>query len=181
MPRKLTIEELKNRRDYNAWKIELDGYNMTDTHKRYYDAVRELEARESERTDILKDTLWKAAASFFGINITPDKLKEYFEQMMNDNRNAGMVRKLKEEEEMRVKAIEAEDSVRLAKLRSDHATLVDRLEKAKNKAAVTSDSDSEDTAIDLSTASESVVVIEELSESECEADEYMNDSEDYME
>ena len=82
---------------------------------------------------------------------------------------------------MRVKAIEAEDSVCLAKMRSDHATLVDRLEKAKNKAAVTSDSDSEDTAIDLSTASESEVIMEEPSESESDAADYMTDSEDYKE
>ena len=146
MPRKPTLTELKNRRDYNAWKIELDGYNMTDTNKRYNDAVRELEERETERIGKLKDTLWTAAAPFFGKNITPEELQKHFEQLMNDKRNAGMVRMLKQDEEKRVKALTEEDNARIAKLKSNHSTLFEKLEKAKNKANA-SDKESSDTEI----------------------------------
>ena len=42
MSRKITTKELKNRRDFNAWKIELDDYNMSDTRVKYDEAIRDL-------------------------------------------------------------------------------------------------------------------------------------------
>lgn len=170
MPRKITTEEWKNRRDFNAWKIELDGYNMTDTHAKYDEAVTVLAEREEKRIGALKDTLWEAAAPFFGVNITPEDLKKYFIQIMKDDRNAGIVRKLKSLEEQRVKDLEAEDNARLAELRESHSTLVEKLDKAKKKA----NEKSEDSPV-----SDSDTVLEETSERESKADKYMTDSKEF--
>ena len=109
MPRKITIKDLKNKRDYNAWKIELENHKMADTHAKHDAAVAELARREEMRIVALRDTLWEAAVPFFGVNISPEELKAKFELIMNDNRNAGIVRQLREREEERVRALEAED------------------------------------------------------------------------
>jgi transposase len=53
---------------------------------------------------------------FFGVNISPEELKAKFELIMNDNRNAGIVRQLREREEERVCALEAEDMTRVEEL-----------------------------------------------------------------
>lgn len=209
MPRKITIDDWKDKRDYNAWKFEVDSHNAGATHAKYEDAVKAIAKHEENRIGELKDTLWDAAAPFFGVNITPEELKKYFELLMNDNRNAGLVRKLKAFEEERVKEIEAAENARLEVLKSAHEKLYEKYEKirsmdkSKDSAAADSDSgsdeilhssdsdgnadeasltlDSESTTNDVSPASESEVITEEPSESESDADEYMSDPEDYME
>ena len=209
MPRKITIDDWKDKRDYNAWKFEVDSHNAGATHARYEDAVKAIAASEEKRIGELKDTLWGAAAPFFGVNITPEELKKYFELLMNDNRNAGLVRKLKALEEERVREIETAENARLEVLRSAHEKLYEKYEKIKgmdkseDSAASDSDSgsdeilpasdsdgnadeafltlDSESTTNDVSPASESEVIMEEPSESESDAAEYMTDPEDYME
>ena len=191
----------------NAWKFEVDSHNAGATHAKYEDAVKVIAGSEEKRIGELKDTLWGAAAPFFGVNITPEKLKKYFELLMNDNRNAGLMRKLKALEEERVKEIETAENTRLEVLKSAHEKLYEKYEKirgmdtSEDSSALDSDSgsdeilhssdsdgnadeasltlDSESTTNDVSPASESEVIEEEPSESD--ADEYMSDPEDYME
>lgn len=134
MPRKITIKDLKNKRDYNAWKIELEDHKMADTHAKYDAAVAQLARREEMRIGTLKDTLWEAAVPFFGINISPEELKAKFELIMNDSRNAGIVRQLRENEEQRVRTLEANDINRVDELMSKHTKLIDELNKEKEKA-----------------------------------------------
>ena len=98
MPRKITTNDWKNKRDLSAWKIELNGYDMTDTNVKYDTAVRVLAEQEAKRINILKDTLWNAAVQFFGINISPEKLEEDFLKIMNDDRNKGAVISLRRRE-----------------------------------------------------------------------------------
>ena len=129
MPRKITNDDLKNKRDLNAWKIELDGYKMADTHAKHAAAVAELEKREEKRIGALKDTLWETAVPYFGINISPEELKAKFELIMNDNRNAGIVRQLRENEEQRLRALEVDDITRVDELMSKHTKLIDEHKK----------------------------------------------------
>ena len=142
MPRKITNNDLKNKRDLSAWKIELNGYKMADTHAKHAAAVAELAKREEKRIGVLKDTLWETAVPFFGVNISPEELKAKFELIMNDNRNAGIVRQLRENEEQRVKAHEADDIERVDELMSKHTKLIDELNKEKEKAESSSDEES---------------------------------------
>ena len=139
MPRKITIKDLKNKRDYNAWKIELEDHKMADTYAKHDAAVAELTRREEMRIDTLKDTLWEAAVPFFGINISPEELKAKFELIMNDSRNAGIVRQLKEHEKERVRALEVEDMTRVEELMLKHAKLIDDLNDAREKGEIISD------------------------------------------
>ena len=157
MPRKITITDLKNKRDVSAWKIELNGYGMSDTNAKHEAAVKELAKREEKRINELKDTLWEAAVQFFGINISPEKLKEKFESIMNAECNMDAVLALLSEEEERVRKLEAEDAVRIVALKASHTKLVADLEKAKAK----NEKKSEDSA-----DSDREVVMEEPSESE---------------
>ena len=139
MPRKITIKDLKNKRDLNAWKIELNGYKMADTHAKHAAAVAELAKREEKRIGVLKDTLWETAVPFFGVNISPEELKAKFELIMNDNRNAGIVRQLRENEEQRVRTLEVDDIERVDELMSKHTKLIGELNKEKEKAENSSD------------------------------------------
>lgn len=157
MPRKITITDLKNKRDVSAWKIELNGYGMSDTNAKHDAAVRELAKREEKRINELKDTLWEAAVPFFGINISPEKLKEKFESIMNAECNMDAVLALLSEEEERVRKLEAEDAERIVALKASHTKLIADLEKAKAK----NEKKSEDSA-----DSDREVIMEEPSESE---------------
>ena len=157
MPRKITITDLKNKRDVSAWKIELNGYGMSDTNAKHEAAVKELAKREEKRIGELKDTLWEAAVPFFGINISPEKLKEKFERIMNAECNMDAVLALLSEEEERVRKLEAEDAERIVALKASHTKLIADLEKAKAK----NEKKSEDSA-----DSDREVVMEEPSESE---------------
>lgn len=139
MSRTITNNDLKNKRDLNAWRIELNGYDMSETNAKHESAVRELAEREEKRIGILKDMLWKAAVPFFGINITPEKLKEKFESIMNAECNMDAVLTLMNEEEERVRQIEAEDAERVAALKKGHTKLIKALEKAKGKAETKSE------------------------------------------
>ena len=133
MPRTITNNDLKNKRDLSAWRIELNGYDMSETNAKHESAVKELAEREEKRIGILKDTLWKAAVPFFGINIPPEKLKEKFENIMNAECNIDAVLALMNEEEDRMKKLEAEDAERVAALKAGHTKLIKALEKAKGK------------------------------------------------
>ena len=139
MPRKITNDDLKNKRDLNAWKIELDGYKMADTHAKHAAAVAELAKREEKRIGALKDTLWEVAVPYFGINISPEELNAKFELIMNDNRNTGIVRQLREREEQRVRALEADDITRVDELMSKHTKLIADLNAAREKGEKISD------------------------------------------
>ena len=162
MPRTITNNDLKDRRDLSAWRIELNGYDMSETNAKHESAVKELAEREEKRIDKLKDTLWKAAVPFFGINITPEKLKEKFENIMNAECNIDAVLALMNEEEERVRQIEAEDAERVAELKKGHTKLIKALEKAKGKA----ETKSED-----SPASDSDSHCDEPADDEIETDE----------
>ena len=170
MPRKITIDDWKDKRDYNAWKLEVDSHNIGTTHARYEDAVKVIAEHEEKRIGELKDTLWDTMVPFVGINITPEELKKYFELLMNDNRNAGLMRKLKALEEERVKEIETAENTRLEVLKSAHEKLYEKYEKirgmdtSEDSSALDSDSgsdeiltslDSDDTDDEVSPASES--------------------------
>ena len=139
MSRTITNNDLKNRRDLSAWRIELNGYDMSETNAKHESAVRELAEREEKRINVLKDTLWNAAVPFFGINITPEKLKEKFESIMNAECNIDAVLALMNEEEERVRRLEAEDAERVAELEAGHTKLIKALEKAKGKAETKSE------------------------------------------
>ena len=188
MSRKITLKEWKNRRDFNAWKIELDDYNMSDTRVKYDEAIKELARCEEKRIGVLKDTLWKAAAPFFGVNITPEKLREKFEEIMNAKCNEDVVLMLMTEEEERVKAIEVEEAARLEELRGKHTKLIKKLDKIKNPAATKSEEtsaseaatesdDISDDETDVKECSKSESDIDEISEDESESDGYMNSPE----
>ena len=112
---------------------------MSETNAKHESAVKELAEREEKRIGILKDTLWKAAVPFFGINITPEKLKEKFESIMNAECNIDAVLTLMNEEEERVRQLEALDAERVAELKAGHTKLIKALEKAKGKAETKSE------------------------------------------
>ena len=119
MSRTITNNTLKDRRDLSAWRIELNRYDMSETNAKHESAVKELAEREEKRIGKLKDTLWNAAVPFFGINITPEKLREKFEEIMNAKCN--------------------EDAERIAELKANHTKLIKALEKAKGKAETKSE------------------------------------------
>lgn len=144
MPRKITTEEWKNRRDYNAWKIKLDEYTMSDTHAKYEEAVKVIAQREEDRITKLKDTLWEAAVTYFGINITPEELKAAFEKIMNAKCNENAVLDLMSKEEERKKTLQAEDEKRIATLKAKHTKLIKSLEEEKNRSEDSPASDSKD-------------------------------------
>ena len=139
MSRTITNNDLKNKRDLSAWRIELNGYDMSETNAKHESAVRELAEREEKRISKLKDTLWNAAVPFFGINIPPEKLKEKFESIMNAECNIDAVLTLMNEEEERVRKLEAEDAERVAELKKGHTKLIKALEKAKWKSEMKSE------------------------------------------
>ena len=139
MSRTITNNTLKDRRDLSAWRIELNRYDMSETNAKHESAVKELAEREEKRIGKLKDTLWNAAVPFFGINITPDKLREKFEEIMNAKCNEDAVFALMTEEEERVRKLEAEDAERIAALKASHTKLIKALEKAKGKAETKSE------------------------------------------
>ncbi|MCR5540864.1 MAG: hypothetical protein K6F71_08635 [Ruminococcus sp.] len=170
MPRKITTREWKNRRDFNAWQIELDDYRMSDINAKYDEAVRVLAEREDKRIGVLKDTLWTAMMPFVGVNITPDELEDAVGKIMNSKCNEDIVFELLAREEQRVKEIEAEEAVRLEELRGKHVKLVNNLSKAKSNAEKAKKSEKEDSDIDSNTDEGSAA-----SESEDDTDEYMTD------
>ena len=184
MSRKITTKEWKNRRDFNAWKIELDDYNMSDPRVKYDEAIRELAGREEKRIGVLKDTLWEAAVPFFGVNITPEKLREKFEEIMNAKCNENAVFVLMTEEEERVKAIEVEEAARLEELRGKHTKLVNNLDRVRRSAANKSEGSSasetvteSDEISDEDEFSENEPDIDDISEDENEPEEYLNSPE----
>ena len=184
MSRKITLKEWKNRRDFNAWKIELDDYNMSDTRVKYDEAIKELARCEEKRIGVLKDTLWKAAEPFFGVNITPDKLREKFEEIMNAKCNEDVVLMLMTEEEERVKAIEVEEAARLEELRGKHTKLVNNLDRVRRSAANKSEgSSASETVTESDEISdeyeflESKPDIDEILKDENEPEEYLNSPE----
>ncbi|MBO4866752.1 MAG: hypothetical protein J5582_09350 [Ruminococcus sp.] len=176
MPRKITTREWKNRRDFNAWQIELDDYRMSDINAKYDEAVKVLAEREDKRIGVLKDTLWTAMMPFVGVNITPDELEDAVGKIMNSKCNEDIVFELLAREEQRVKEIEAEEAARLEELRGKHVKLVNNLSKAKSnaeKAKKTAEEDSNESAdsyIDSNTDEGSAAL-----ESEDDTDEYMTD------
>ena len=191
MPRKITINDWKDKRDYNTWKYEVDGYNLNATHARYEDAVKVIAEHEKKRIGELKNTLWDAMVPFVGINITPPELKEAVERIMNSKGIEDILLELMVQEEKRVKEIEAAENARLDELKNSHEKLYEKYEKiksmdkSKDSAAADSDnvsdeisssSDSDGTADEVSTVSESESVIEETSEND--DDYYMTNPEE---
>ncbi len=187
MPRKIETEDLKNRRDLCLRKIEKNDLSMRDTRKRLQETLDELERREKERTDSLKDKLFEIAMPYFGNNISEDELEDWFKKIMDADRNKGAVVTLKRLEEERVRKIEAEDAARFEKLKENHKTLFSDSKKAAKADNDSADSDSDDISDENSSVSESEAVIEEPSESEINEGYYMSESEeeyipeDYME
>ena len=59
MSRTITNNDLKNKRDLSAWRIELNGYDMSETNAKHESAVKELAEREEKRIGKLKDTLFR--------------------------------------------------------------------------------------------------------------------------
>ena len=127
---------------------------------------------EDKRIGVLKDTLWKAAEPFFGVNITPDNLREKFEEIMNAKCNENAVFVLMTEEEERVKAIEVEEAARLEELRGKHTKLVNNLDRVRRSAANKSEEISDEDEF-----SENESDIDEILEDENEPEEYLNSPE----
>ena len=179
MPRKLKTEDLKNRRDLCLRKIEKNDLSMKDTRKRLQETLDELERREKERTDSLKDKLFEIAMPYFGNTISEDELEEWFKKIMDADRNKGaVVVTLKRLEEERVKKIEAEDAARFEKLKENHKTLFSDSKKTAKADNDSADSDSDNIADEDSAVSESEAVMEESLESENDDDYYMTNPEE---
>ena len=155
MPRKIETEDLKNRRDLCLRKIEKNDLSMRDTRKRLQETLDELERREKERTDSLKDKLFEIAMPYFGNNISEDELEEWFKKIMDADRNKGAVVTLKRLEEERVRKIEAEDAARFEQLKKDHKTLFSDSKKAEKADEDSSDLDSDDIDDEDTSVSES--------------------------
>ena len=133
MPRKITNDDLKNRRDLCMMKIRLNQHNMKETNDKYSETIAELEAREKRRQDILMKTLFDAAVPYFGINISPEELSEKFKWIMDSERNKGAVNILRQLEEERVKQIEAAEAERISKLREGHSTLFEKIDELESE------------------------------------------------
>ena len=138
---------------------------MKDTRKRLQETLDELERREKERTDGLKDKLFEVAMPYFGNNITKEELEEWFKKIMDADRNKGAVITLKRLEEERVRKIEAEDVARFEQLKKDHKTLFSDSKKASKTDDDTTGSD-DDIADEDSFVSENETVMEEPTESD---------------
>ena len=173
MPRKIETEVLKNRRDLCLRKIEKNDLSMKDTRKRLQETLDELERREKERTDSLKDKLFKIAMPYFGNNISNKELEEWFKKIMDADRNKGAVVTLKRLEEERVRKIEAEDAARFEKLKENHKTLFSDSKKAAKSDNDSADSDSDDIVDEDTSVSEAKGVMEEPSKNENDDDYYM--------
>ena len=146
MPRKITIDDWKDKRDYNAWKLEVDSHNIGATHARYEDAVKVIKTAENARLEVLKSA--------------HEKLYEKYEKIKGMDTS--------------------EDSSALdSDSGSDEILHSSDSDGNADEASITLDSES--TTNDVSPASESEVIMEEPSESEIEAAEYMTDPKDYME
>lgn len=183
MPRKITIDDWKDKRDYNTWKYEVDGYNLNATHARYEDAVKVIAASEEKRIGELKDTLWGAMVPFVGINITPSELKEAVERIMNSKGIEDILLELMVQEEKRVKEIEAAENARLDELKSSHEKLYEKYEKIKSmdKSKDSADLDSDNGSDETSPSSDSDGTADEVSpalESENDDDYYMTNPEE---
>lgn len=166
MPRKIETEDLKNRRDLCLRKIEKNDLSMRDTRKRLQETLDELERREKERTDSLKDKLFEIAMPYFGNNISEDELEEWFKKIMDAERNKGAVVTLKHLEEERVRKIEAEDAARFEKLKENHKTLFSDSKRAAKEEIDSAGSDSDDIDDEDSSVSEAKIDMEEPSESD---------------
>ena len=178
MPRKITIDDWKDKRDYNTWKYEVDGYNLNATHARYEDAVKVIAASEEKRIGELKNTLWYAMVPFVGINITPPELKEAVERIMNSKGIEDILLELMVQEEKRVKEIEAAENARLDELKSSHEKLYEKYEKIKSmdKSKDLAAADSGNVSDEISSSSDSDGTADEASP----ASENKNDDDYYM-
>ena len=170
MPRKITDNVLKDRRDLCMMKIRLNQHNMQETNDKYSDTIAELAAREKHRQEILMKTLFDVAIPYFGINITPEELVEKFKWIMDSDRNKGAVKILAQLEEKRIEQIETAEAERIQELRKNHSSLFKKIDELDSK---TTEIYSED-----SPASESEAVMEEPSESEINEGYYMSESEE---
>lgn len=166
MPRKIEIDDLKNRRDLCLRKIEKNDLSMRDTRKRLQETLDELERREKERTDSLKDKLFEIAMPYFGNNISVVELEEWFKKIMDADRNKGAVVTLKRLEEERVRKIAAEDAARFEKLKENHKTLFSDSKRAAKEEIDSAGSDSDDIDDEDSSVSEAKIDMEEPSESD---------------
>lgn len=166
MPRKIEIDDLKNRRDLCLRKIEKNDLSMRDTRKRLQETLDELERREKERTDSLKDKLFEIAMPYFGNNISVVELEEWFKKIMDADRNKGAVVTLKRLEEERVRKIAAEDAARFEKLKENHKTLFSDSKRATKEEIDSAGSDSDDIDDEDSSVSEAKIDMEESSESD---------------
>ena len=183
MPRKITINDWKDKRDYNTWKYEVDGYNLNATHARYEDAVKVIAEHEKKRIGELKNTLWDAMVPFVGINITPPELKEAVERIMNSKGIEDILLELMVQEEKRVKEIETAENARLDELKSSHEKLYEKYEKIKSmdKSKDSAASDSDNGTDEISPSSDSDDIADEASpasESENDDDYYMTNPEE---
>ena len=178
MPRKITINDWKDKRDYNTWKYEVDGYNLNATHARYEDAVKVIAEHEKKRIGELKNTLWDAMVPFVGINITPPELKEAVERIMNSKGIEDILLELMVQEEKRVKEIEAAENARLDELKNSHEKLYEKYEKIKSmdKSKDSAAADSDNVSDEISSSSDSDGTADEASP----ASENKNDDDYYM-
>ena len=155
MPRKITDNVLKDRRDLCMMKIRLNQHNMQETNDKYSDTIAELETREQRRQEVLMKTLFDTAIPYFGINITPEELAEKFKWIMDSERNRGAVKILAQLEEKRIEQIEAAEAERIQELRKNHSSLFKKIDELDAQSAT-----------EVSPASESEAVMEEPTESE---------------
>ncbi|MBR0528940.1 MAG: hypothetical protein IJJ76_04165 [Ruminococcus sp.] len=167
---------MKNRRDLCLRKIEKNDLSMRDTRKRLQETLDELERREKERTDSLKDKLFEIAMPYFGNNISEDELEDWFKKIMDADRNKGAVVTLKRLEEERVRKIAAEDAARFEKLKENHKTLFSDSKKAAKEEIDSAGSDSDDIDDEDSSVSEAKIDMEEPSGSD--ADYYTTNPEE---
>ncbi len=171
MPRKITDNVLKDRRDLCMMKIRLNQHSMKETNDKYSNTIAELEAREQHRQEILMKTLFDAAIPYFGINITPEELIEKFKWIMDSERNKGAVKILAQLEEKRVEQIEVAEAKRIQELRKNHSSLFKKIDELDGKNTV-------ETQSEVSPISESEAVMEEPTENEINEGYYMSESEE---
>ena len=139
MPKKVTLEMKIAKRDKYKEKIEKNRAEIQPTIDAYNALDAEIKAELAQLEQKKRNAVYDHVISVFGESLSPEEVIEKFDRIMNDNRNAGIVRQLREREDERVRALETEDMTRVEELMVKHAKLIDDLNAAREKGEKTTD------------------------------------------